>query len=79
MTALPERLLDAIWVAADGDEAEAERLAQRWQRVAPEMEAADRRIRVQVNGSVCHCQLDPEFVTEDGRCGRCFGRREAAA
>jgi hypothetical protein len=34
-----------------------------------------RRIREQVPSRRCHCQLDPEFVTEDGRCGRCFGRR----
>lgn len=75
MTALPERLLDAIWVAADGDEAEAERLAQRWQRALPEMEARTERIHAQVRESVCRCQVDPERITEDGRCGRCYGRR----
>jgi hypothetical protein len=41
-------------------------------------DSAAERIRAQVRGRICHCVLDPEFVTEDGRCGRCFGRREAA-
>lgn len=77
MMALTERLLDAIWVAAEGDEAEAEKLAQRWQAVIPEMEARAERIRAQVRDRVCHCQMDPEFIPKDGRCGRCSGRREA--
>jgi hypothetical protein len=77
MTAIPEHLLDAIWVATEGDEAEAERLAQQWQRVLPEMEARADRIRAQVAEAVCRCYFDPEFVTEDGRCGRCYGRRGA--
>ena len=79
MTALPPRLLDAVWRAAAGDEAEANRLAERWARVLPEMEERTERIRAQVRDRVCVCQLEPESVTEDGRCcGRCFGRRRAA-
>jgi hypothetical protein len=40
-------------------------------------DSAAERIRSQVRERVCHCQLEPEFVTEDGRCGRCYGRRGA--
>jgi hypothetical protein len=76
MNALPESLLDAIWDAAGGDETEAERLAQRWQQVIPEMEARSEHIRAQVRESVCHCVLEPESITTDGRCERCFGRRQ---
>jgi hypothetical protein len=53
-------------------------LDRRWRQVIPEMEAATRRIRAQVRASVCRCELEPEFVTEDARCGRCFGRRNEA-
>ena len=73
---LPDYLLDAILCATD-DEAEQERLAREWRRRLPEMEAAAERIRVQVRDRVCRCQLDPESITDDGRCGRCFGRRES--
>jgi hypothetical protein len=73
VTALPEHLLDSIWDAADGDEAEAERLAQRWRRVLPQMEARAERIRVQVRESVCSCEL-PADASADGRCSRCWGK-----
>ena len=75
MTALPERLLDAIWDAAGASEAKAERLAQRWQQVIPEMEARSERIRTQLRERDCRCQIPPESVTADGHCGRCFAKR----
>jgi hypothetical protein len=74
---LSTSLLDAIWDATH-DEARAERLAQRWERVIPEMEAAAERIRRQVRESVCRCQATPDTMTADGRCERCYGRRGGA-
>ena len=59
VTALPKSLLDSIWATVDGDQAEAERLVQRWRRVLPEMEAATERIRQQVREYVCRCALAP--------------------
>jgi hypothetical protein len=73
---VPERLLLAILRVTD-DQAEQERLAREWNRTLPEMKAAGERIREQVRNSRCRCELEPEFVTEDDRCGRCFGRRGA--
>ena len=72
--AVPEHILQAILRHTD-DEVEQERLAREWNRLLPEMEAAGERIREQVRQSVCRCWLEPEFITEDGRCGRCYGRR----
>jgi hypothetical protein len=54
-----------------------EKLAERWRQVIPEMEAAARRVREQVRNTRGRCQLEPESVTKDGRCGRCYGRRGA--
>lgn len=52
-----------------------EQLTERWRRVIPEMEAAARRIREKVRNYQCRCKLEPESITKDGRCGRCYGRR----
>ena len=38
-------------------------------------DGAAKRIRRQVRELICRCVLEPEFITEDGRCGRCYGRR----
>jgi hypothetical protein len=53
-----------------------QQLTERWRQVTLEMVAATRRIREQVRNIRCRCHLEPEFVTKDGRCGRCYGRRE---
>jgi len=77
VNALPNSLLDAIWDAAGDDEAEADRLAERWRQVVPAMEATAERIRDQVRALRCRCHLEPESLGADGRCGRCYGRRTA--
>jgi hypothetical protein len=71
---VPEHILRAI-VSHTDDQVEQERLAREWARRLPEMEAAGERIRAQVRERVCRCESDPAFITEDGRCKRCFGRR----
>ncbi len=47
--------------------------------IAAKAGATEKQIRAQVRERVCHCELEPEFVTGDGRCGRCYGKRKAEA
>ena len=55
--------------------------AQRRMReaIAAKATATEERIRAQVRESICRCKLEPESITEDGRCGRCYGRRDTKA
>jgi hypothetical protein len=70
---LPSGLLSAIGNGTD-DDAEQERLAIEWCRVARDTTAAAERIRGKVRDRRCRCLTAADIT--DGRCGRCLGTIE---
>ncbi len=71
---LDRSLLDAIWRAAEHDEAVAERLAQRWRQTILKTDAAAQRIRAKAARPACCCALGGQFAEWlQDRCERCAG------
>jgi len=68
--ALPRPLLEAIVRQVPGNH-DRRRVALQWTILLPRLEATADRIRRQVSGSLCGCELSTEV--SDGRCSRCYG------
>jgi hypothetical protein len=77
MSGLPRPLLEAIARVAV-DEADAERLAREWQDFTRRTQEAAERIRRSVREARCSCERPAEQLP-DGRCSRCFGRRDGGS